>query len=783
MQVEEGDPIYGIRHKSNELQELLAQLSSSDFKHDFGNIKIDTILKEIVSIKNPTSSIIFKENRTIAKLKQDSGNTNIYDYFKNGPILSPGDRIGNALDENKIVNEIFNIKLEETKRTLINYDIKNKLTPKEQKDNNTENPLKYNEVIDTIKNEEFVININNKITRKYKRSVYPTKVRDTYFNLSFSFYKTSGNTNFILVLDNNFFSMSSLRSSLSREIMLHNDPQSLDYNKNIYNFYILQNNENIGDSGMKINAFDDEDADKMEGENEGVQLKIRIFLLKELPNNQSFYPAFNIGGENPNESSSLFTNANIITKSINNTLNADIKYSDGKTLSVEDLGKVGKKNMASLLAINNLLEENSNDEVVTPILLKRAGDWCQALSLFDINRKYDVYDEATGEKEPGQKSIYDLSTTGYELAIVTHDRILLAYSILLGLNVFFSTKLPTPLNPNEEKKKTKGKSGESNSSTWMIYYKNTFNATVINQSIIESVTEEYIDSIKELMVTTTTIIADSITNLKNIKLPEEDDEYTGRETIAHISKPPFISEKNSIGLYIGNLVVVLRKNLSILANIIPVEQILNCGQQISLIKNNPNVVAHFQKLVSLLDKMKSFKYINTHLTELYTPEEILSDKLTIKTYFEIVKKSRTPSVSEINVQAKFNKILKKISTDYTTCSLIIKDLDFFDIMPCIVEIENVKYQTYTEESQIISNTGTYSIELNRYNITLTGMVLIEIRNMLIAKNLRIPLTSKSILSKLEGASVGTTVVGELRGGGIIDNDIYKSLIIKNRVIY
>jgi hypothetical protein len=244
MQVEEGDPIYGIRHKSKELQlqKLLSELSSSDFKHDFGNIKIDSILKEIVSIKNPTSSINFKESRALVNLRDETKGKNIYDYFSTRPILTPGGRNERPLSEDVIVNQTFNIKLEDTKQKIIEYDINNRLTPKEQKDNNTENPLKYNDgILNTIKNEEIVINISDQITRKYTRSVYPTKVRNTHFNLPFSFFKTSGKTNFILVLDNNFFSMSALRRSLSREIMLHGDPQTSDYNTNIYQDSKLRN--------------------------------------------------------------------------------------------------------------------------------------------------------------------------------------------------------------------------------------------------------------------------------------------------------------------------------------------------------------------------------------------------------------------------------------------------------------------------------------------------------------------------------------------------------------
>ena len=59
---------------------------------------------------------------------------------------------------------------------------------------------------------------------------------------------------------------------------------------------------------------------------------------------------------------------------------------------------------------------------------KRSGDWLQALSCLDINRRYRAYDTP---KRNGS------SLLNKNIVIVTHDRVLLWYSLMIGLDAIF----------------------------------------------------------------------------------------------------------------------------------------------------------------------------------------------------------------------------------------------------------------------------------------------------------------------------------------------------------
>jgi hypothetical protein len=66
------------------------------------------------------------------------------------------------------------------------------------------------------------------------------------------------------------------------------------------------------------------------------------------------------------------------------------------------------------------------------------GDWCQALSLLDTSRVYDILNE---NHDPTGKSVTleQFENEDFEVALVTLDRILLAYALKIGINVFFTS--------------------------------------------------------------------------------------------------------------------------------------------------------------------------------------------------------------------------------------------------------------------------------------------------------------------------------------------------------
>jgi hypothetical protein len=53
---------------------------------------------------------------------------------------------------------------------------------------------------------------------------------------------------------------------------------------------------------------------------------------------------------------------------------------------------------------------------------------------------YEIYDYDTRKKE-GETDLNQLKENGVDIALVTHDRILLAYALLLGINVCKKCKI------------------------------------------------------------------------------------------------------------------------------------------------------------------------------------------------------------------------------------------------------------------------------------------------------------------------------------------------------
>ena len=79
---------------------------------------------------------------------------------------------------------------------------------------------------------------------------------------------------------------------------------------------------------------------------------------------------------------------------------------------------------------------------------KRSGDWLQTLSCMDISREYG--NPLTGKINPLHEKII----------LVTHDRVLLWYSLIMGINVLYTTK-------------DASRGDDAHSSKYLIYFKNT----------------------------------------------------------------------------------------------------------------------------------------------------------------------------------------------------------------------------------------------------------------------------------------------------------------------
>lgn len=200
-------------------------------------------------------------------------------------------------------------------------------------------------------------------------------------------------------------------------------------------FLIINNLENDADSADKLK--------KLSGKGER---KPTIGILRDLESTV-VYPVWT--EDEQAHGANIFSGVRIImNRTGDGQVEADMffpneidmggkKIPAGTTYNIGDLSETSNVKNATLNAVAALMmEPNHPGKPFLFALIKRMGDWCQALSLLDRSRPYKI---VSSGKDDRFVTLTDLVSEGYEIGLVTNDRILLAYSLMLGLNVFFTS--------------------------------------------------------------------------------------------------------------------------------------------------------------------------------------------------------------------------------------------------------------------------------------------------------------------------------------------------------
>jgi hypothetical protein len=205
--------------------------------------------------------------------------------------------------------------------------------------------------------------------------------------------------------------------------------------------YIIENIENGADSATKILPPPILPG-RADPATKARAPALRILRDKETTVN---YPLWSsaVSDQKSNIYSNIFI---VLNRTSETTIEANLQIKDaaGKTIesfSIGDVSTVSNVKNATLYALAVFLEKGIANETLIYALLKRMGDWCQALSLLDLDRAYNIY-EADGKTSVGRgTTLRELIKQDTEVGIVTNDRILLAFCILLGLNVFYTSAM------------------------------------------------------------------------------------------------------------------------------------------------------------------------------------------------------------------------------------------------------------------------------------------------------------------------------------------------------
>lgn len=288
--------------------------------------------------------------------------------------------------------------------------------------------------IDTfpIKPEGGLLSRNYRVGAQYYKNAEDGTTR----NLA-SLFKdaTGGATKFALLID------ASLGMSVTQagDSTLTPDPGA------VCDFVILQNVESDADSATGATDF------KMKP---GGANPSRVKIMRDFGTSTVLYPIWN-AGDKRTEAENLFSKIQILLNRVEaGDIEASILFGT-ESHTIPDVGTTSNVKNASLnglaaLFVNEMLGAaatmGDRRKPYLYALLKRMGDWCQALSLLDRIRTYKEMNPKTkkeripvGAEQVKVATLQDLITDGYEVGLVTNDRILLAYALLLGLNVYFTT--------------------------------------------------------------------------------------------------------------------------------------------------------------------------------------------------------------------------------------------------------------------------------------------------------------------------------------------------------
>lgn len=425
------------------MKDFLQTAAATDFWHDFHKASSKTVLDRLGKSYDIGSGLsVVQYQKQVLALRKNFVGTNLYDMFKeiNTKILlvdknTPEDK--RAGNEDAILNKVLaagGISYTDIRSQLIASGIAN------------------NSSLQSFTNEApRNIGIAPNL-REYTITAAAVKLRGEYRAIAPVFEAVSGgSTNFILMIDASFISM-------KRLLLLAEDPGKT------YKFFIIESVENEGDPATKIGTFS--------SPGEGAPNNVKVFFLRD-GNFKTLYKAFDEFGQTSN----LFSGCSISAyRDESGLIDASIESATVNT-TVKNIGTASEPKEAGFLAFQKLITMGLNtEEAMAHFLLKRAGDWCQALCLLDRGRSYTVVDAITGESN--NSVTLDELITGLgqvEIGLLTHDKILKAYALFLGLNVFSSMKL-VAAGGAEEEAAAGDEDNSSTSATWLVYYKNTFDA-------------------------------------------------------------------------------------------------------------------------------------------------------------------------------------------------------------------------------------------------------------------------------------------------------------------
>lgn len=278
--------------------------------------------------------------------------------------------------------------------------------------------------------------------RAYKVSAFPEKLAGDHIHMVACLNKVTGSQNIVIMWDAGSCEISEIGSPFGgiKTIIP-------DFNDSIlYNIFFINSKENLSDPAPKPTI------DTLASKNPNV----RIYFLEEAdPKAPTIYPVW--PHDKSDQNANVFSSYKLVTtRGEGKTIGGTLFTNTGKTIDIEDIKESSKVSNAVANAVLSKLSGETNEQQMAYFFLKRAGDWCQALTLLDKTRVYKIGNGPVQAPDGTLLSTITLGdlekTMNATSTLITNDRVLLAYGVSLGLNVVFTNV--------------------RNSINWIVYFKN-----------------------------------------------------------------------------------------------------------------------------------------------------------------------------------------------------------------------------------------------------------------------------------------------------------------------
>jgi hypothetical protein len=455
------------------IQGTLDSLSISDFAHDFGSTYLYSLLNN-VSLSTKLSNeqrarIVGKIIDEIAKKvkttpRAKSATWNLYNHFH--------DDLREAVFPGGIRNEILYHEAPSVDSVL------NGVTLQQIKNHFFPTIGKGVTALRTIRDIKIKSHEAGQVNRSYTVNAVKFKYGNaSQYNRTLSevFRELTGVNKVGIMEDASTIPMSEL-STVER----FDDAQTADFT-----YYIIKSVENESDSANKVNKY------------WGDTDKVKKIFLKDADSGNT-YPSFSDGVGN---NAAVYTNLKFNTwRNKNGEIDGTYHFPTDEKVEIYNLSESSKIAKTALKVIETYIDNYNDYAAGSPTAklktclyfpVKKFGDWCQALCLLDTSRKYKQMDQ-NDKNIAGEITLSEVANDG-TVGVLTGDQILLAYSLLIGVNVFFTVKVrplseavrpitvatePAAVIKAKGKKYTKAAKpakvadDDEHSDHWLFYFKN-----------------------------------------------------------------------------------------------------------------------------------------------------------------------------------------------------------------------------------------------------------------------------------------------------------------------